>query len=102
VGRFADQVNITLPAHGNPFTNTGERVQQIKDHHAERLQKLRDVSIELNKPATVMEFAQHLFSPRAQGSMADSEAYAHLEHLRILGEFERRDNNGAFEYVLND
>jgi hypothetical protein len=49
-----------------------------------------------------MEFAQHLFSPRAQGSMADSEAYAHLEHLRILGEFERRDNDGQFEYVLKD
>ncbi len=100
VGRFADQVNITLPAHGNPFTNTGERVQQIKDHHAERLQKLRDVSIDFNKPATVMDFAQHLFSPRAQGSMADSEAYAHLEHLRILGEFERRDNDGTYEYVI--
>jgi glyoxylase-like metal-dependent hydrolase (beta-lactamase superfamily II) len=102
VGRFADQVNVTLPAHGNPFTNTGERVQQIKDHHAERLQKLRDVSIEFNKPATVMDFAQHLFSPRAQGAMADSEAYAHLEHLRILGDFERCDNDGTFEYVIKD
>jgi len=49
----------------------------------------------------VNEFAQHLFSPRAQGSMADSEAYAHLEHLRILGEFEQRDNDGLFEYVIS-
>ena len=32
--------------------------------------------------------------------MADSEAYAHLEHLRILGEFEQRDSDGVFEYVL--
>ena len=61
---------------------------------------LHDTSVMLNKPATVMEFASHLFSPRAQGAMADSEAYAHLEHLRILGQFERREVNGAFEYVV--
>jgi glyoxylase-like metal-dependent hydrolase (beta-lactamase superfamily II) len=102
IGRFADQVSITLPAHGTPFHNVGERVEQIKDHHQERLQKLRDVSNDLSRPASVMEFSTHLFSPRAQGSMADSEAYAHLEHLRLLGDFERRDNNGVFEYVLHD
>ena len=100
IGDFADQVKISLPAHGNPFTNTGERVAQIKEHHAERLQKLRDVSIGFDRPASVMEFAQHLFSPRAQGSMADSEAYAHLEHLRILGEFEQTVRDGVFEYVV--
>ncbi len=53
-------------------------------------------------PATVNEFAQHLFSPRAQGSMADSEAYAHLEHLRILGDFEQRDVDGVYEYVIRN
>ena len=100
IGAFASDVKVSLPAHGTPFTNTGERVQQIKDHHAERLQKIRNISAEYDRPATVNEFAQHLFSPRAQGSMADSEAYAHLEHLRILGEFEQRDSNGVFEYVL--
>jgi hypothetical protein len=77
-------------------------VQAIKDHHVERLQKLRDTSVDLSRPATVMEFSTHLFSPRAQGAMADSEAFAHLEHLRILGDFERRDKDGAYEYVLKD
>lgn len=101
IGAFASQVKISLPAHGTPFTNTGERVQQIKEHHHERLQRIRDISIEYDRPASVNEFAQHLFSPRAQGSMADSEAYAHLEHLRILGEFEQRDNDGLFEYVIS-
>jgi len=100
IGAFASDVKVSLPAHGTPFTNTGERVQQIKDHHHERLQKIRDISVDYDRPATVNEFAQHLFSPRAQGSMADSEAYAHLEHLRILGEFEQRDNDGVFEYVI--
>ena len=102
IGRFADQVRIALPAHGTPFTNVGERVDQIKEHHQERLAKLCATSEELGGPASVMEFARHLFSPRAQGSMADSETYAHLEHLRILGRMERRDVDGVSEYVLND
>ena len=100
VGRFAHDISIALPAHGTPFTNVGERVTSIKDHHAGRLQKLRDTSASLGRPATVMEFSTHLFSPRAQGSMADSEAFAHLEHLRLLGDFERIDTGDAFEYVL--
>jgi len=47
----------------------------------------------------VMEMSRFLFSPRAQGGMADSETYAHLEHLRVAGEFERRDAEGRYEYV---
>ena len=100
IGNFADQVSIALPAHGTPFDNVGARVEAIKDHHAERLQKLRDTSENLGRPASVMEFSTHLFSPRAQGAMADSEAFAHLEHLRIMGDFERRDESGQFEYAL--
>ena len=37
---------------------------------------------------------------RAQGAMADSETFAHLEHLRRAGEFERTDAPSGFEYVL--
>jgi hypothetical protein len=32
--------------------------------------------------------------------MADSETYAHLEHLRLAGELERRESSSGFEYVL--
>jgi glyoxylase-like metal-dependent hydrolase (beta-lactamase superfamily II) len=102
IAAFSSDVRISLPAHGTPFTNTGERVEQIKQHHRDRLDKIRKVSIDFDRPATVNEFAQHLFSPRAQGSMADSEAYAHLEHLRILGDFEQRDVDGVYEYVIRN
>ena len=100
VGRFASQISVALPAHGTPFTNVSQRLAHIKSHHDERLQTLRETSSSMGKPSTVMDFAKHLFSPRAQGSMADSETYAHLEHLRLLGEFERLDRAGAYEYVL--
>jgi hypothetical protein len=32
--------------------------------------------------------------------MADSETFAHLEHLRLAGELERTDTPAGFEYVL--
>ena len=37
----------------------------------------------------VRRFSQRLFKPRSWGSMAESETYAHLEHLRIAGQAER-------------
>jgi glyoxylase-like metal-dependent hydrolase (beta-lactamase superfamily II) len=100
IGSYGAQVKIALPAHGKPFTDLAGRAQEIKDHHAERLQKLRDASTELSRPASVMEMSTHLFSPRVQGAMADSETFAHLEHLRLEGEMERRSNDGVLEYVL--
>jgi hypothetical protein len=30
--------------------------------------------------------------------MAESETYAHLEHLRLAGQAERRDQDGLLEY----
>ena len=32
--------------------------------------------------------------------MADSETFAHLEHLRLDGNMERRSRDGVLEYVL--
>ena len=56
----------------------------IKRHHEERLERLRSASVELGRAATVTELSQRLFNPRAWGPMADSETYAHLEHLRLV------------------
>ena len=70
-----------------------------RQHHFERLDLLRRASEDLGRPAPVAELSTHLFSPRAQGPMADSETFAHLEHLRLAGEFERRESPSGFEYV---
>jgi hypothetical protein len=32
--------------------------------------------------------------------MADSETFAHLEHLRLSGEFEQREIDGFLQYVI--
>jgi len=95
-----DGVSTVLPAHGHPFEDLPGRVKAIERHHEERLDKLVVASHGLGRPATVPEFSQHLFSPRAWGPMADSETYAHLEHLRLLGKATREHRDGILLYEL--
>ncbi len=93
---------VVLPAHGHPFSALAERAEAIKEHHLARLGKLRRASAELGRPATVGEFSTYLFAPRSLGAMADSETYAHLEHLRLLGEAQRRTPpSGLVEYTIS-
>ncbi|CAB4807520.1 unannotated protein [freshwater metagenome] len=102
VAAYGPQVKIALPAHGNPFADLAGRAQEIKHHHEGRLEKLRSTSVELARPASVMEMSTHLFSPRVQGAMADSETFAHLEHLRLGGQMKRLETNGVIEYVVTE
>jgi hypothetical protein len=88
-----------LPAHGHPFGDLPGRVDQIKEHHDQRLDRLREISAEIGW-ATVEEFSQRLFKPRSWGAMADSETYAHLEHLRLSGHAERRDDPDGYRYLV--
>jgi glyoxylase-like metal-dependent hydrolase (beta-lactamase superfamily II) len=93
-------VESVLPAHGHPFEDLTERAEAIKRHHFERLEKVKSISREIGRAATVETFMQQLFKPRSWGVMAESETYAHLEHLRIAGDAERRDgDDGKFLYL---
>lgn len=100
VAAFGSQVRIALPAHGDIFHDLAGRANDIKEHHVGRLDKLRRASADLGRPATVMEMSTYLFAPRSLGGMADSETYAHLEHLRLTGEMSRVQTDGRFEYAL--
>ena len=94
-----EQVGLVLPAHGHPFEDLASRCEAIKQHHHERLEKVKSIAREIG-PAKVEAFSQRLFKPRSWGAMADSETYAHLEHLRILGDAERSaDGNGHYVYA---
>lgn len=101
VRELGTQVRTVLPAHGHPFPDLAKRVDEIKDHHAERLERLHTASKDIGRAGTVPEFSHYLFSPRAQGAMADSESYAHLEHLVNLGKAERhRRPDGLLAYEI--
>ena len=93
-------VKQVLPAHGHPFRDLKQRTEEIKRHHDERLGKLREISRELG-PSTVQAFSQKLFRQRSWGVMAESETYAHLEHLRLAGDAERSElKDGSLLYVI--
>jgi hypothetical protein len=83
-------VKKVLPAHGQPFRDLKARTEAIKRHHHERLEQVKAICRDLG-PSTVEAISQRLFRQRSWGPMAESETYAHLEHLRHLGDAERRD-----------
>ncbi len=93
-------VRHVLPAHGTPFVDLQRRVEDIKRHHHERLDLVRDISERIGT-ADVGEFSRQLFQERSWGAMAESETYAHLEHLRLAGEaVASRDEDGQLRYQL--
>ncbi len=79
-----DSVRTVLPAHGLEFDDLGGRSQAIRRHHEERLTVLQEASAEIGN-GTVNDYMKALFKERSWGSMAESETYAHLEHLRLTG-----------------
>jgi glyoxylase-like metal-dependent hydrolase (beta-lactamase superfamily II) len=92
-------VSIALPAHGHPFDDIAARADDIIVHHEQRLDTLRAASEQL-PGGTVNDYMKVLFRERSWGDMAESETYAHLEHLRELGEFTRHDDDaGSTRYT---
>lgn len=92
-------VTRCLPAHGDPFNDLSGRAEAIKRHHRERLNRLVEISQGFGKAATVRDYSHQLFKERSWGIMAESETYAHLEHLRLLGRAEsQRAADGQLLY----
>jgi len=94
-----DGVTLGLPAHGHPFHDVPGRVAAIKQHHAERMELLRDAGLALG-PATVVALSHEVFPKRHWGTMAESETFAHLEHLVHAGEAERWEESGMLVYRM--
>jgi glyoxylase-like metal-dependent hydrolase (beta-lactamase superfamily II) len=95
-----DGLTCALPAHGHPFEDLSGRCTHIRHHHDDRLQLLRD-SADDNVDAPVQAWMKVLFKERSWGEMAASETYAHLEHLRVIGEAStRQDDDGHVRFSL--
>ncbi|MDE0874320.1 MAG: hypothetical protein OSA88_10655, partial [Acidimicrobiales bacterium] len=62
---------------------------------------LREASDKLGN-ASVHKYMKELFQQRSWGPMAESETFAHLEHLRRIGETEAaRAPSGVLEYSFH-
>ena len=92
-------VQLALPAHGHPFVDLRGRVAAIKEHHAGRMELLRRASLSIG-PATVTDLSHEIFPAKHWGIMAESETYAHLEHLVHTGEAERWSEEGRLLYRI--
>ena len=93
-------VELVLPAHGHPFSDLAGRANSIKQHHHERLEEIRNIAKEIGT-ADVNSFMKRLFRERSWGDMAESETYAHLEHLRLARQAEAyRNEQGRLVYEL--
>ena len=90
-------VTRVLPAHGLPFADLRSRVDAIIEHHDHRLAALKEI-VEGLGDAPVEEHSKRLFRERSWGPMAESETFAHLEHLRRAGlvTAQRRDDGRLY------
>jgi len=95
-----DGVRLGLPAHGHPFDDVPGRVDAIKRHHEERMHLLAEASAALG-PATVQQLSHEIFPRKHWGVMAESETFAHLEHMVLAGEAECRRERGALIYEVH-
>lgn len=92
-------VTNVLPAHGLPFADLPGRVAAIIEHHTERLELLEGIASDLGD-APVREYSHRLFQERSWGPMAESETYAHLEHLMLTGRMRSRTaDDGRLHYA---
>ena len=65
----------------------------------ERLDDLARIGADIGD-ASVIEFSHHLFKERSWGAMAESETFAHLEHLRLAGRATSRTVDGQLHYAI--
>jgi len=94
-----DGVKLGLPAHGHPFDDVPGRVNAIKEHHEERMELLKRAS-EAIGPATVQQLSHEIFPRKHWGVMAESETFAHLEHMVLDGAAERWTEQGTYMYRI--
>lgn len=92
-------VKLVLPAHGLEFHDLGGRADAIKHHHEGRLEKLRQASL-AEGALSVEQYSHHLFLPRSWGWMADSETFAHLDHLVRIGQASTSTVNGELRFTI--
>ena len=95
---------LVLPSHGLPFVGMHARIQQLKIHHEERLNKLLSIC---NEPKNAFQILPTLFERTLdayQTFFAMGEAIAHLNFLWWEGELIREASatkDGVIQFIKN-
>lgn len=90
---------LTLPSHGRPFRKLHERIAQLKSHHADRLEEVRELC---KVPTTAADVVPVMFRrplDSHQLFFAFGEALAHLHALWYAGEIKRSLEDGVYRFM---
>jgi glyoxylase-like metal-dependent hydrolase (beta-lactamase superfamily II) len=82
---------LVLPSHGKPFTGLHERIQQLGEHHRDRLAEVMAACVQA--PCSAMDIIPVLFTRALdlhQITFAMGEAVAHLHRLWLDGQLQRK------------
>ncbi|ALT78435.1 MBL fold metallo-hydrolase [Paucibacter sp. KCTC 42545] len=94
---------LVLPAHGKPFSGLHARVDQLLEHHDERLADVMQACAA--KPCHAAELLDLLFKRKLdlhQTTFAMGESAAHLNALWLQGRLQRRlDADGIYRFSTN-
>lgn len=93
-------VNQSYPGHRGIIPNTHERVRQLQEHHAQRLNEAHEIVARMGSASAFAVASQMRWALRGtwetyrvqQQCFAVGEAVTHLDHLAILGRLQRRED----------
>ena len=98
--RSLDADTLTLPSHGKPFRGLHTRIDQLHDHHRERLAEVLQACTE--KPGSAADMLPVLFKRPLdlhQTTFAMGESVAHLHTLWFSGLLQRtKDADGVWRF----
>lgn len=91
---------LVLPSHGKPFTGLHARVDQLRQHHDERLAEVVEACTA--KPCHAAELLDMMFKRKLdlhQTTFAMGESVAHLNALWLSGVLTRKlDDDGVYRF----
>lgn len=100
--RALPEDTLTLPSHGKPFTGLHTRIQQLHDHHQDRLAEVMEACSA--SPCSAADILPVLFKRELdlhQTTFAMGESVAHLHTLWFAGKLERRlGADGVYRFGL--
>jgi glyoxylase-like metal-dependent hydrolase (beta-lactamase superfamily II) len=95
-----DEQTLTLPSHGKPFTGLYTRIQQLHDHHRDRLAEVMQACQE--RPCSAADILPVLFKRKLdmhQTTFAMGESIAHLHKLWFDARLTRtRGSDGVYRF----
>lgn len=90
---------LVLPSHGRVFTGLHERIDSIRAHHRETLERVLSLC---EQPLCLGEVAPKLFRRKLEGanySLAMGEAMAHIVYLVNRDELKMHEDEGICYFV---